>query len=127
MARRAKKKNRKQSSAKRVSTKISQPQWKLPAGYTSNGKKMATLQEVVDPETPTMSLSQLSDKQRLALVAKRIQMQPDFQIAMLGAGLIDKKRALQEVKSGTPIGRNLAEIEERLLSHVIKTAEKKRQ
>jgi len=92
---------------------------------SANGKKMATLQEVVDPETPTMNLSQLSDKQRLALVAKRIEMQPDFQIAMLGAGLIDKKRALQEVKNGTPIGRNLAEIEERLLNHVIETAKKK--
>lgn len=87
---------------------------------------MATLREVVDPETPTMNLSQLSDKQRLDLVAKRIEMQPDFQIAMLGAGLIDQKRAIQEVKSGTPIGRNLAEIEERLLNHVIETAKKQR-
>ncbi len=92
----------------------------------ASGKRMATLREVVDPETPTMNLSQLSDKQRLDLVAKRIEMQPDFQIAMLGAGLIDQKRAIQEVKSGTPIGRNLAEIEERLLSHVIETAKKQR-
>ncbi len=118
---------RKQRGAKHISTKLSRPQWKLPAGYSADGKKMATLQEVVDPETPTMNLSQLSDKQRLALVAKRIEMQPDFQIAMLGAGLIDQKRAIQEVKSGTPIGRNLAEIEERLLNHVIETAKKKRQ
>ena len=127
MSRTAKGTKRKQSATRRASTKLSRPQWKLPAGYRANGKKMATLQEVVDPETPTMNLSQLSNKQRLALVAKRIEMQPDFQIAMLGAGLIDKKRALQEVKSGTPIGRNLAEIEERLLNHVIETAKKKRQ
>ncbi len=92
----------------------------------ASGKRIATLREVVDPETPTMNLSQLSDKQRLDLVAKRIEMQPDFQIAMLGAGLIDQKRAIQEVKSGTPIGRNLAEIEERLLNHVIETAKKQR-
>ena len=92
----------------------------------ASGKKMANLREVVDPETPTMNLSQLSDKQRLDLVAKRIEMQPDFQIAMLGAGLIDQKRAIQEVKSGTPIGRNLAEIEERLLNHVIETAKKQK-
>jgi hypothetical protein len=86
---------------------------------------MATLREVVDPDTPTMNLSQLSDKQRLALVAKRIEMQPDFEIALQGADLIDKKRAIQEVKNNTPIGRNLAEIEERLLNHVIQTARTK--
>jgi len=125
MSRRAKRPKRKQISGKRAATKLTRPQWKLPAGFCSDGKKMATLREVVDPDTPTMNLSQLSDKQRLALVAKRIEMQPDFEIAMLGAGLIDQKRAIQEVKNGTPIGRNLAEIEERLLNHVIQTARTK--
>ena len=125
MSRTAEGTKRKRSTAKRARTKLSRSQWKLPAGYSANGKEMATLKEVVDPESPTMNLSQLSDKQRLALVAKRIEMQPHFEIAMLGAGLIDKKRALQEVKNGTPIGRNLAEIEERLLNHVIETAKKK--
>lgn len=126
MSDKGKRRKRKQSGARHLSAKLKGPQWKLPAGYRSDGKKMATLQEVVDPETPTMNLSQLSDDQRLALVSKRIEMQPDFQIAMLGAGLIDQKRAIQEVKSGTPIGRNLVEIEERLLNHVIETAKKKR-
>jgi len=126
MSRATKKTKKKHSTAKRAFTKLSRPQWTLPAGYMASGKKMANLREVVDPETPTMNLSQLSVKQRLDLVAKRIEMQPDFQIAMLGAGLIDQKRAIQEVKNGTPIGRNLAEIEERLLNHVIETAKKQK-
>jgi len=116
---------KKKRSAKAGGTKLKKVQWELPAGYLSHGKKMATLKEVADPETPTMNLSQLSDKQRLDLVAKRIALQPDFKIAMLGAGLIDKKRAIEEVKSGSPIGRNLAEIEMRVLNHVIETAQKK--
>ena len=115
----------KKSARKPGATKVKDVQWKLPAGYLASGKKMATLEQVADPETPTMNLSQLSDKQRLALVAKRISLQPDFKIAMLGAGLIDKKRAIQEVKSGTAIGRNLAEIEERVLNHIIETTQKK--
>lgn len=113
-------------TGKRSSTQLDRTQWKLPAGYTADGKKMATLRDVVDPDTPTMNLSQLTDKQRLDLVAKRIEMQSDFQIAMVGAGLIDQKRAIQEVKAGTRIGRNLAEIEQRLLNHVIEAAQKKK-
>jgi hypothetical protein len=110
----------------RASTKARRDQLKLPAGYSANGKKLATLREVLDPETSTMNMSQLTDKQRLELVAKRIAMQPDFKIAMLGAGLIDKKRAIQEVKSGTRIGRNLVEIEQRLLNHLMEEAQKKK-
>ena len=69
-----------------------------------------------------MTFSELSADQRAALVAKRIAQQPKFQIAMLGAGLLDQKRAMAEVKAQTSIGRALMEIEQRVINHQVAKA-----
>ncbi|HZE62296.1 MAG TPA: hypothetical protein VE056_00370, partial [Pyrinomonadaceae bacterium] len=53
---------------------------------------------------------------------KRIAQQPKFQIAMLGAGLLDQKRAIAEVKAQTSIGRALMEIEQRVINHQVNKA-----
>jgi hypothetical protein len=118
------------SAAKRASKKkkskksgaIQDRQWELPASYCAGGKAWATLREVVDPNVPTMTYSELSAEQRAELVAKRISEQPKFQIAMLGAGLIDQKRAMAEVKGQTAIGRALMEIEQRVINHQVAKA-----
>jgi hypothetical protein len=117
-------------AAKRVSRKkkakksgaIQDRQWALPASYCAGGKGWATLRDVVNPDVPTMTYSELSAKQRAELVAKRIAQQPKFQIAMLGAGLIDQKRAMAEVKAQTSIGRALMEIEQRVINHQVNKA-----
>jgi hypothetical protein len=96
---------------------IQDRQWSLPASYCADGKGWASLREVVDPDVPTMTYAELSPDQRSALVAKRIGQQPKFQIAMLGAGLLDQKRAMAEVKAQTSIGRALMEIEQRVINH----------
>jgi hypothetical protein len=101
---------------------IQDRQWELPASYCAGGKGWATLREVVDPDVPTMTFSELSAKQRAELVAKRIAQQPKFQIAMLGAGLLDQKRAMAEVKAQTKIGRALMEIEQRVINHQVAKA-----
>jgi hypothetical protein len=118
------------TAAKRVHKKakaektgaIQDRQWELPASYCAGGKGWATLREVVDPDVPTMSFSELSAKQRAELVAMRIAQQPKFQIAMLGAGLLDQKRAMAEVKAQTAIGRALMEIEQRVINHQVAKA-----
>jgi len=115
------------TAAKRASRKkkaektgaIQKRQWELPASYCAGGKGWATLREVVDPDVPTMTYSELSPEQRAELVAKRIAQQPKFQIAMLGAGLLDQKRAMAEVKAQTAIGRALMEIEQRVINHQV--------
>src|SRR5207237_4162933 len=94
----------------------------LPASYCAGGKGWATLREVVDPDVPTMTFSELSPEQRADLVAKRIAQQPKFQIAMLGAGLLDQKRAIAEVKAQTSVGRALMEIEQRVINHQVTKA-----
>lgn len=101
---------------------IQERQWQLPTSYCADGKGWATLREVVDPDVPTMTYSELSPEQRAELVAKRISEQPKFQIAMLGAGLIDQKRAMAEVKGQTAIGRALMEIEQRVINHQVTKA-----
>lgn len=115
----------KRASKKKKSEKagaIQDRQWELPASYCAGGKGWATLRDVVDPDVPTMTYSELSAKQRAELVAKRIAQQPKFQIAMLGAGLIDQKRAMAEVKAQTSIGRALMEIEQRVINHQVAKA-----
>lgn len=118
------------TAAKRASKKrgfekggaIQKRQWELPTSYCAGGKGWATLREVVDPDVPTMTYSELSPEQRAELVAKRISEQPKFQIAMLGAGLLDQKRAMAEVKAQTAIGRALMEIEQRVINHQVNKA-----
>lgn len=97
-------------------------QWEMPASYCADGNQLATLREVVDPNVPTMSLAELSPQQRAELVAKRIEAQPNFQIAMIGAGLLDKQRAIAEVKSYSKIGRALVEIEQKMINHIVDKA-----
>lgn len=99
--------------------------WNQPAGYHIDGVKIATLGELVDPSIPTMSLSELTEEQRVKLVVSRLRMEPDdFRIAMIGPGVIDKTRAIAEVQSGSRIGRTLMEIEQNLLLHLGKTNRK---
>lgn len=93
--------------------KLAVSEWDLPAGYTVDGARMATLREVVDPTTPTRALGHLSEDHRFDIAAKRIEMKPeDFQVTILGHGTIGKARAIAEVRARTKIGRHLAEIEE---------------
>src|ERR1017187_704986 len=48
-----------------------------PAGYHVGGTKLATLTEVLAPSTPTMSLAELTEQQRVDLVVARLQAKPD--------------------------------------------------
>ena len=106
----------------RPAVRIPAEQWDFPAGYTADGKRLANLREVVDPEVATMSLAQLSPEQRAELVAERIARQPKFRLAMIGAGVVDKDRAISEVKAQTEIGRALMEIEQNVIHLLVEAA-----
>lgn len=99
---------------------IPQEQYNLPAGYSPDGSQMVTLADIVSTETSALvSLAEMTPEQRAELVARRIEMQPKFQIAMIGAGIIDKERAIAEVKAQSDVGRMLIEVEQRLLNHLM--------
>src|SRR5512146_2925665 len=91
----------------------------LPASYDAEGKRLVPLRDVLSPSVPTMSLTKLSPEQRAAVVVARIKAQPKFEIAMIGAGKIDKERAIAEVQNQTRVGRVLMEIEQRLLNDLV--------
>jgi hypothetical protein len=74
---------------------------------------MATLADVLDPNVPTNSLGDLDHSQLVNLVVARLKADKHFlPLFMLGAkGVVDKERAIREVRKGTPIGLHLIEIE----------------
>lgn len=57
------------------------------------------------------------------LVAKRLESQREFKLAMIGAGLIDKERAIAEVKAQTRVGKVLMEIEQQMIRNLIERAQ----
>ena len=110
---------------KRNQTKSKNRHGSQVAGYHIDGATTATLDEILDPTVPTMSLAELSEEQRVNLVVSRLQMKPDdFRVSMIGPALINKTRAIAEVRAGSRIGRTLMEIEQALLLHLAETGRK---
>ena len=123
----AKRVARKKPSRKRAPRKSGLPekQWEMPAGFHADGSTVATLRDVLDPDKPTMQLSDLPFHKRAELVAERLNRQPGFELAMVGAGMIDKARAITEVKNHTKVGRLLVEIEHQMIRNLMEQAQKK--
>jgi hypothetical protein len=107
--------------AKALGKPVPHVQWDMPAGFRPDGQ-IATLKEVVDPKVPTLSLGEISPEQRADLVVKRIEQQPDFKITMFPAGVIDKDRAIAEVKAQSKVGKTLTEIEQRVINNLVERA-----
>ncbi len=102
-----------------------QKQLAMPAGFYADDSSVATLRDVVDPAVPTKHLSELTLEQRAELVAERLALQPSLDLAMIGAGLIDKERAITEVKGKTKVGKLLIEIEHQMIRNLLEQAQKK--
>jgi hypothetical protein len=98
---------------------IPKEQWDLPATYSADGSQMLPLRELTDPNIAALSLSQLTQEQRAELVARRIELQSEFKVVMIGAGMIDKKRAVAEVKAQSDVGCILIEVEQRVLNNLM--------
>jgi len=112
-------------NARRTSSSFPEKQWAMPAGFHSDDSEVASLRDVVDPTVPTKQLSDLTLEQRAELAVKRLALQPSIQLAMIGAGMIDKERALTEVKNKTKVGRLLIEIEHQMIRNLLEQAQKK--
>jgi hypothetical protein len=112
---------KKKSAAKKSAIKADQ--WKLPVGLAESGE-MVSLEEMVAGKRPARSLSALSENQRAELTAERIRLQPNFELGMIGAGIVSKEQAINEVRAKTAVGRTLMEIEERAIQYIIEQAQK---
>ncbi len=107
--------------ASRKPPAVPKEQWELPVSMAADGH-WVTLEETVKEKTAATSFGQLSLDQQAELVAKRIESQPTFELAMVGPGLVDKEHAIQEVRSQSSVGRTLIEIEQRMISRMMKRA-----
>ena len=110
----------KKKSAKKAPT-VPREQWELPVSMGADGH-WVTLKEAVKEKAAALSFGQLSPDQQAELVAQRIERQPKFELAMVGVGLVDRDHAVQEVRAQTPTGRTLVEIEQRMISRMVKRA-----
>jgi len=107
------------SHAKTRGTKIPPVQLELPVAFGPGGK-MVTLREVMKPGHGSVaSLASLSPEKRAELTVKRIEGQPDFEMAMIGGGMVDRERAIEEVKAHSDVGRVLVEIEQRVVQNLL--------
>jgi hypothetical protein len=97
----------------------------LPAGYLADGSGVASLRDVLSSKVPTLDGPALNDDERLRLTLLRIEAQPTFEL--VGPGMVlDKARALDEVRRRTPIGEMLIAIENRTIEFVRETADVQR-
>jgi hypothetical protein len=116
---------KKKVSGTKKSRALLQKQLAMPAGFYSDDSSVATLRDVVDPAVPTKQLSELTLEQRAELVAERLALQPSLELAMIGAGMIDKERAITEVKGKTKVGKLLIEIEHQMIRNLLEQAKRK--
>lgn len=121
----AKRTKKKKVSGTRRTQALLRKQLAMPAGFYADDSSVATLREVVDPSVPTKHLAELTLEQRAELVAERLALQPSLELAMIGAGMIDKQRAITEVKGKTKVGKLLIEIEHQMIRNLLEQAQKK--
>jgi hypothetical protein len=104
---------------------ITDEQWKMPVSFDSKGRPVS-LQDYVQSDRDRLSFTALSEDQRTDLAARRIEMLPTYEIATIGAGVVNKERAIDEVRSRSKLGRTLIEIQTRVVTHLIDEASKRK-
>src|SRR5262245_39249816 len=85
---------------------IPEDQWDLPVSFGLDGA-MVTLRGAVLGGGPILSPSQLTAEQWAELTAERIKRHRTFEVGMVGAGIVDRSRAIAEVESRSRVGREL--------------------
>jgi hypothetical protein len=104
--------------------KLSAAHWNSHAGFHAHEIRPVTLREIIDPHTPTKNLPELSLPELYDLAASRLNLlSDDFQVAIMGFGLIDKHRALAEVRARTELGKHLAILQMKMLQQLIRQAQ----
>jgi hypothetical protein len=111
----AKAKSATKTSLKKSAPKRVQLQDRVFAGVHHKSGRVATIREVIASDIPTRTGKELSLDERARLATRRIKENDHFvSMRMLGVqGVIDKKRALEEIKKLSHIGLHLLEIDMR--------------
>jgi hypothetical protein len=97
----------------------------LPVSFDPAGNLVTLREAMKSGYGGFISLASLSPEKRAELTVKRIEAQPKFELGMVGAGIVDKQRAIKEVKAQSEVGRVLMEIEQRVINSVLEAIPKK--
>ena len=98
-------------------------QLKLPIGLGADGA-MVSLEEFLSSGVEARLWPELEPAQRADITAKRIELQPKFNMTFIGLGTVGKNQAIEEVKAQSRIGLRLIDIENRLLTRLLSDIEK---
>ena len=105
---------------------VPEEQWEMPVSITPDGRWIS-LREFSEKRivtlSPENSAEQLVPEQQAALVEERLTYRPDFKMAMIGIGILDQERAIQEVREQTLAGLTLIDIELRTIARMTKRVE----
>ena len=85
--------------------------WSRPVAMTPDGRWLS-LREVVEEGPTQVPFNRLSPEKQSELVAERIRQTSEFDVGILGKGIMDKKHAIDEVQKRTSIGRALIDVEQ---------------
>jgi hypothetical protein len=102
---------------------ITAEQWDMPVSFDLDGRPIS-LREYAEGGRPAASFNSLNDDQRAELAEKRISMQHAYEMGTIGASVVSKERALDEVRRRTKLGRRLVQIEMRVIVYLIDEATK---
>ena len=95
--------------------------WSRPVAMSPDGQWIS-LREVIEEEPTQVPFNRLSPEKQSELVAERIRQSPEFDVGILGQGIVDKKHAIEEVQKRTSIGCALIDVEQRMIRMLIKRA-----
>ena len=95
--------------------------WSSPVAMDLVGQWLS-LREVVEKEPDQVPFTDLSLEKKSELVAERIRLRPQFEMSAIGKEIIDKERAIKEVKRRTSLGHTLIEIEQRMIRMLLESA-----
>ena len=93
---------------------------RLPVSLDQTGKLVSLKDFITDEERKSLSLSDLRREQWASIVIDRIEEQPEVPLAAIGAGAIDKCRAIEEIKALSPIGEALIRAEQYAIERLVK-------
>lgn len=111
-----------EAAAPQAAYVVPERQWGLPVGFCGGCRKPVTLRELVEGSPPLLPAESLTDEQRTQLVMSRISQQAKFSLSVYGVGVIDKERAVGEVRQGSKVGKAIARVEMMMVEEMIALA-----
>ena len=96
----------------------------LPVTCTHKGE-FVSLRDFVSKKDKKsyLSLSSLNPTQQAKVTAERLKQESEVKVAMIGAGIIGKERAIAEVEALSDLGQVFIESEQYVINTLIKEAE----